>query len=367
MKIQIGNKIDFRRILSHAIFWLGCYVFFALISVQYGNFSTVLYHNLFAIPFDMFVVYFTIYFLIPKYLNSGKYWQFSIFFLFIALFMIYTQTIIVFKYIIKEPADLPILLSFEQIKTLFMLHFTLYYNFSIYALAVVIKLIKISYQRKIMEKDLEKKQIETELKLKKAELQLLKAQLHPHFLFNTLNNLYGLTIAKSDKAPDIVIKISELLDYMLYECNSNNARLINELKYLKNYIELEKIRYKNKLKVDYQESGITENHTIAPLILLPFMENCFKHGVSKQLNDSWININATVANESLDFSLSNSKVKLDNKNNENSKGIGIENVKRRLELLYKDNYNLEIQDLNDRFIVKLKLKLAQFENKVHYS
>ena len=256
MKMQIENKIDLKRILLHVLCWIGCYVFFASISVQYGDLSTILYYNLCAILFDVFVVYITIYFLIPRYLNPGKHWQFAIFLLFIAFFMIYVQTIIIFKYIIKEHSGLPILLSFEQIKTSFIQHFTLYYHFSMYAFVFVIKLIKISCKHKILEKDFERKQTETELKLKKTERQLLKTQIHPHFSFNTLNNLCGLTINKPDKTPDIVIKISELLDYMIYACNSNSIKPVNKTNYLKNYIELEKIRYKNKLKIAQLENKV---------------------------------------------------------------------------------------------------------------
>jgi LytS/YehU family sensor histidine kinase len=246
--------------------------------------------------------------------------------------------------------------SFQSIFRVFLI------NFTVYSTAVAIKITKIYYNKKIETASVKFKQAETLIKLKDAEIQLLKAQLHPHFLFNTLNNLYGLTIAKSDKAPDIVIRISELLDYMLYECNSNTAKLVNEIKYLRNYIELEKIRYKNKLKIEYSENGISEKHLIAPLLLLPFLENSFKHGVSKQLKESCIKIDIQVKSNILLFEITNSKAGTTKNNLNTSKGIGITNVKKRLELLYKNHYKLELKDQKVQYSVKLELELINLNS-----
>ncbi len=128
---------------------------------------------------------------------------------------------------------------------------------------------------------LEKNALTTELKLKEAELKLLKAQIHPHFLFNTLNNLYGLTLEKSDEAPDLVLRLSDILDYILYRCDEKYVPLTEEINMIKNYLEIEKIRYSEKLSLETNFPDKTSAFKIAPLILLPFIENAFKHGVSK--------------------------------------------------------------------------------------
>jgi len=360
MKLISLHKINYKRIGLHLLYWLTFILYFTYTNIEAPiSFWVNAKFFIYQLPFDLIVIYTTLYYLIPKFFESEKYILFIVTFLLLCFTMLTLQRVYFYELIIPDVVEENnyYYWSFKEIFYVFK------DNLFIYMLPIFYKITNNWYKKKLNISESEKNLLETELKLNKAELKLLKSQIHPHFLFNTLNNLYGLTIAKSDNAPDMVIKISELLDYMLYDCNSNSAKLVNELKYLKNYIELEKIRYRNKITVDYTDSGINEKQQIAPLLLLPFLENSFKHGVNKQLSDSWIKVSINVIDSRLEFNISNSKINIGNSGIGKTKGIGIENVRKRLDLLYKDNYNLEIQDLEDQFRVKLELNLINLEDK----
>lgn len=210
---------------------------------------------------------------------------------------------------------------------------------------------------------LEKQQLETNLKLKESELKLLRAQIHPHFLFNTLNNLYGLTLEKSDLAPELVLKLSALMDYMLYECNHPKVSLANELKHLQNYLEIERIRYGDKLQLDFRQKGETEKLEIAPMLLLAFFENAFKHGVSKSIQKPFVSISVKIQQEHFKLTIKNSRNPNDARQETYTQGIGLSNVRKRLELIYPNAYQLDINPKENTFEVTLELKLNDASNK----
>jgi len=185
----------------------------------------------------------------------------------------------------------------------------------------------------------------------------LKAQIHPHFLFNTLNNLYGLTLEKSDEAPDLVLKLSEILDYILYRCDAKRVLLSEELYNLKNYIEIEKIRYSNKLSLNVHFVEDKAGLKITPLIILPFVENAFKHGVSNYPGMAFVKIEMVLIGQSFIFKIKNSKNPDEVKNGNHTKGIGLENVKKRLAFLYPQKHILSINQSDDTFSVNLTLEL----------
>ncbi len=189
----------------------------------------------------------------------------------------------------------------------------------------------------------------------KAELNFLKAQVHPHFLFNTLNNLYALTLIKSDKTPDIVLKLSDLLDYMIYKSNDEFVPLAKELEIVESYIELEKMRYNERLDLTYNVIGETNGHEIAPLILLPFIENCFKHGASKDRVKPVVKIELNIESEYLHLKALNSVPLEKNKADNDKEGIGLNNVKRRLELIYPRKHELKIRSEDKIFSIDLKI------------
>jgi hypothetical protein len=188
-----------------------------------------------------------------------------------------------------------------------------------------------------------------------AELKLLKAQVHPHFLFNTLNNIYAFSLERSGKTPELILKLSSLLSYMLYDCKTEEVRLEKEVETMRNYIGLEKERYGNKIEISWNIEGAIEDKFIAPLMLIPFLENAFKHGTSEQIEKSWLSVDISVKQNTLRCKIANSK-------NEyvayNSNGIGINNVKKRLELIYPENHELKINDEGNFFVVSLLINLT---------
>ena len=196
----------------------------------------------------------------------------------------------------------------------------------------------------------------------KAELQLLKAQVHPHFLFNTLNNIYYFSLSGSPKAPEMINNLSGLLHYILNECNQPLVPLQKEINMLRDYMALEKIRYgEMNMTLEIQEEG--SGKLIAPLLLIPFVENSFKHGTSKMLAHPWVKLQMTIENNTLHFSVSNSRPP--EAETQLKKGnIGLKNVKKRLELLYPGTHELNIVSKPESFFVYLKVPLQETKDYV---
>jgi two-component system, LytTR family, sensor kinase len=186
-----------------------------------------------------------------------------------------------------------------------------------------------------------------------AEQAFLKNQLNPHFLFNTLNNIYSLTLTQNPKAPEAVLKLSELMRYMLYESNEEKVSLQTEVKYLHNYIELQKIRYSGDSLVDFQAIGDFHSQKIAPLLLIAFVENAFKHGeINKR--DSPLKISLLLNQNNLNFVIENYKKE---QNKDSTGGIGLENVNRRLNLIYPNQHSLTIEENDKTYTCELNLIL----------
>jgi len=188
------------------------------------------------------------------------------------------------------------------------------------------------------------------------ESSFLKSQVNPHFLFNTLNNIYALSLKKSAQTEVVIERLESLLHYMLYECKSDLVPLENEFKFTNSYIALEKLRHKEEeCKVTVEISGDTAHKKIAPLLLINFLENAFKHGTKSSFGKSWINMKVEVNEHSVHFQLQNSKPFRPSGQaiTEYKGGIGIKNVKRRLEILYPNQHRLSINNLKDRFEIDL--------------
>jgi hypothetical protein len=216
-------------------------------------------------------------------------------------------------------------------------------------LALMIKLIKRWWKKAKETEQLAKEKV-------KAELQLLKSQVHPHFLFNTLNNIYYFTISGSAKAPEMIKKLTDLLDYIMHECNRPLVPLDKEIKMLQDYMALEKIRYGEQMNMSATFPDDCKNKMIAPLLLIPFVENSFKHGASKVLTSAFINLNIKIDDDALSFSLTNNKPSA-NEPTATRGNLGLKNVKKRLELLYPDDHYLKITEQPDFFTIDLKILL----------
>jgi len=219
------------------------------------------------------------------------------------------------------------------------------------------RLLVYNYTQIDKNKTLENKILETQLQIKKQELQNLKSQIHPHFLFNTLNTIYGLALKQSPLTPGTILKLSNLLDYILYQVNKPLVSLKDEILHLKEYIDLETIRFQDTLIVSFRSSPISKEILVAPMLLVPFLENAFKHGnIIKAF--LIIDIDIKLQNNILEFSIINSAF---NKS-ENKNGIGLINIRKRLNLHYSDNYQLSVTYKDNQYIVNLKINLQDKKN-----
>lgn len=185
------------------------------------------------------------------------------------------------------------------------------------------------------------------------ELQFLKSQLNPHFLFNSLNNIYSLAYQKSDKTADAILKLSEIMRYMIYESNDSWVALSKEIDYVQSYIELQKLRFKDGAAVELTLNGEIDNQQVVPLILISFVENAFKHGVANDPNDP-IRINIIANQKILHFSVTNKKNQY---NKDVMGGVGLNNVERRLQLLYPERYKLNIVNSATHYTTELMLDI----------
>lgn len=191
-----------------------------------------------------------------------------------------------------------------------------------------------------------------------AELSALKAQLHPHFLFNALNNLYALSLNNAPKTPEVILGLSNILRYVIYECAVDFVSLARDVEILKDYIQLEQLRYEERLDLNLDIDRDLQHWQIAPLLLLPLVENAFKHGVSETVDRPWINIELRVLNGILHVKISNSKP--DDTADTNQQGkIGLSNVQNRLSMLYPEKHSMKWFDEADCFILELKITLIK--------
>ncbi|HTE25401.1 sensor histidine kinase [Flavitalea sp.] len=318
-----------RKVVYHTAFWLIYFVGYFVVIVYglYGVTDGWFYiQSLPFILFDLVMVYVNFYILIPKYLATGRYFSYG---LLLLLIMVITAALNITGRSIYANAGYEIFaaLPFSFASALA----TIAERFYLIGLTTSIKITKDWLLGRQMIKDKEKQFLET-------ELNFLKSQIQPHFFFNTLNNLYSLTLQKSDKAPEVVLKLSELMSYMLYESNTPTVGLAEEINYLRNYIDLEKLRFGNRLVIEFEVCGDPAGLRIPPLLLILFVENSFKHGVRNNIGKTEIKACLKIESGFISFRIENPVSVSDAPS---SGGIGLKNVKRRLELLYGDKYKLD--------------------------
>lgn len=335
------------RVLLHLLFWCAVLLFFTyFFGAGNDNFNNTLLYSLFLMPVTIATTYVSIYKLIPDYLVTKRYGLF-------ALYSIYTFIISGYLIMVSIFFSLIYIANFDYEDMNPITRNILLVTTGVYLVVVIVsafKLLKLNLKQAENTKKLETKILETQLKLKEQELNYLKMQIHPHFLFNTLNTMYGFALKKADETPEMILKLSNLLDYLLYQVDKPFVLLTDEINHIKDYIELEKMRFNNSLDVTFHSENILENTKVAPMLLLPFIENSFKHGHLKQ-GVLTIKIVLSCSTEQVFFSIENTHSITE----DNSKGIGLENIMKRLELLYKNKYNLQIDDSDNLFKVQLKL------------
>jgi two-component system LytT family sensor kinase len=305
--------------------------------------------NLAFLPGVIIITHLAIDFVLPRFYFSNRFFLFSIILILIVLLYpvipYLIRTYIVEPFIYNDPNDYVLYNYFAAM---------LIFVFGMAPLAGF----KISghlREKALLQQNIEHDRLESELKLKEAELKILKSQIHPHFLFNTLNNLYSLSLEKSDKAPDLIIRLADMLSYIIYDCNSDRVQLTKEIDFLNSFIELQKVRY-DSCDIQFNISGELNKLQIAPMILHTFVDNSFKHGPDKDSGSPWIRISLAMSSGLLFFTVVNSTVKYENSNSKTS-GIGISNAKKRLELIYPEKHDLVINHSGNTYSVFLKIQL----------
>jgi sensor histidine kinase YesM len=360
------------RIYRHLLFWGFWGFWFGLVREFNPKFLKDTGHlpNIFQSMAEAFllllpqaiVVYPFLYFILPRYVFTGKYIKASFWVIILLIITICVSA----SLLIYIPWHKVIWISsqaaiFQGAST--SLKYMLAYlsamqgALTAVALAASFKMFKYYYVKNLRTLQLQKENTA-------AQMQLLTAQVHPHFLFNTLNNIYSQTQLESPRGSKMIMGLSDMLRYILYEGQKNLVQLNQELSMISEYINLEKIRYGNKLDVHVLIPDKTENLFIAPLLLLPFVENCFKHGTSKVLQRPWINLTVELRDAILVMKLMNGKVP-EIVREQSKDGIGINNVRQRLELLYPGKYDLHIREEAEVYVVDLRVELIKGEPLQH--
>ena len=344
----------------HFFFWLVVLLYhFARISMMFpvinkNSFLSLLELTIFwGLILNIFFSYSIVYYLIPKYFKKKKYWQFAVGIVLVFLimqFLLQVNSLVI--------SGTPVTKAIGYYKGMELLSFArpgLIRSFGnpplIFGLFLSLKTLKGWHLEQVKSETLAKENAN-------AELQLLKAQVHPHFLFNTLNNIYSFSLNKSPQAGTLVQKLSGMLDYMIHDCEEKFVPLEKELGLIQDYMGLEKVRYGKRLDMQVEIHGDFENNVIAPLLMIPFVENSFKHGTSQMLQHPWIKLEITTVKDQLFFKLSNSKPSLFHVNKQN-KGIGLINVKKRLQLLYPGKHQLDVTETEDMFTVNMQILLGE--------
>ncbi len=336
-----------KRVSRHILFWLLLLAILTFLEVQINvlPIGFAIGNEFIRIAFYALLIYCNIYFLIPRYLNERKLLLYGAF-LVILILLVTPLMVTVFYWNARAYPELQAQVL-EQKAGYYLLNFIITSTFTI---------VKIISDWVRSERETRKIRTET----MQSELRFLKSQINPHFLFNTLNSLYALTIKKSDLAPEIVLRLADMMRYMLYECNEKWVPLQREITYIENYLELEKLRHGNRADVLLEVEGEILNQRIAPLMFIPFLENSFKHGLSRVLTKGYVEIHLAVKGNQIHFSIANSKPEqLPIPEGRRFGGIGLSNVRKRLDLLYPGNYSLSIENEPLVFRVILTINLLE--------
>lgn len=347
--IIIFTKSRF-RIIWHVLFWLLVLIFYTFyFGHQKGYYWLTFQFVIFLLPVAIATAYLFNYYLIPNFLFQKKIKTFILLSIYAVIGSFYMISLIIFPFFIISKSDV----NFAVLDKSFLdIYFLLVGLYMAILFAILIKLLKSSYEKQNLHLQLLKEKTE-------AELEMLRSQINPHFLFNTLNNIYTLSMKKSELTPEVVLKLSEMLDYLLYECNATKVKLKSEIKLIENYLYLQQIRFGDRLKIHFKKDNLSRDQQIAPMLLLPFIENSFKHGVGKHRLDAWIEIELSSRSNNIIFKVKNSQSKSDTSTKAStSGGIGLSNVKKRLRLIYPQKHDLNIENIEKEYNVQLKLNVA---------
>ncbi len=346
---RVGLKEKIEQIFEkdrnlHLLFWVLLSIFLLVLDRSDSPFFIKVTRSLISTGFFAAIVYVNWKLLIPKFLKKRNW-------------VMYLISLILLSILVTPPQVLALFLLYDDypsIQQLFFQKQNILFFQSIF-IGVSSAAFKITQDWLGHERD------SKELKSQNlaSELNFLKSQINPHFLFNTLNNLYALSLKKSDQAPETVLMLSEMMRYMLYECNVERVYLKKEINYIKNYLELEKIRLGDDFDIHFQVEGEANELQIAPLMFIPFIENSFKHGMNTLLTNGYVHIKLKIEDSNVTMNITNKKGAEISQSlkGKQSGGIGLINIKRRLKLIYPKKHKLLFEETNDAYTVEINIQL----------
>jgi sensor histidine kinase YesM len=337
-----------QKVLLHVAFW-AMYASYFFYSISYGRRGEPDWNNitpdfLFHISSLMVISYINYFYFLPRLLKNGNISEYLL--TYIPVFLVLTYFFLLGKQYLQDGFT-------HQDKWMYSLRFGLYLFVSAFFVTAFIGLIKFVedyFELEARSRELENRQLT-------SELRFLKAQVNPHFLFNTLNNLYYLAVNKSDQTPEVIAKLSGMMRYMIHESNAEKVPLNKEVEYMENYLDLEKLRLNEEVPITFEVEGNITGARISPLILIAFLENAFKHGIGSATGNSWITVSLRVEEGTLHYKVVNSVVSQADKTVREASGLGLANVRRRLDLSYPGKYELDVTEDTERYRVHLKIDL----------
>lgn len=345
--IELINTAFYRKAseykLHHIVFWFGYLLFWILFFSNGIGLRPAIVNSTVIVVIQFAASYFNLYFLFPKLLKQKHYLSYVFSVMLTVALSCFLLAIAFFSLDTISPSSKPDIWTRD-----FFITNSISVSYTL-AITMSLKLVKQWYERERQTKHLEKLNMETELKY-------LKTQINPHFLFNALNGLYALSLKKSDDAPEMVLKLADILRYVLYEGGSRWVPLEKEVNYIQSFLDLEKLRHGDRLRVEFNTEGNLGTLNVAPMLFLTFIENSFKHGISSTAEGGFVQVNIRAGQDEIFFSIRNSKpVESSRGINGDSGGIGLTNVKKRLHLLYPNQHELKIRDDEGTYLVELKL------------
>lgn len=329
--------------LGHLLFWV---LFGGIMLIVFngfvGGYLNALAPTLVNLTGLIILTYVHLWYVLPRFFKKGNYLIYGV-----LVFILLLLTTL-FRFIIGW--EIVKILGWELAK-----EFTPNYFVGMMVTGLLIILITIPLR--LIENYFKKEELEQELKTQQleAELRFLKAQVNPHFLFNALNNIYSLSFTNSSQTPEMILKLSDMMSYMLYDCKTEKVKLTSEINYLHNFIALQQLKKDGELNIEFLTKGNVLNIQITPMLFIPFFENAFKHGNLEDTKNGWLKSEMKVDNGRLFFSIKNTTQREKTKSEKG--GVGLGNVRARLNLLYPERHNLKIEKKGNVFNVELEIQL----------
>ena len=353
------NKMIVNIKVLHIIAWISYFIILLVFFSSTFNIGSALTQSTYTILIHIILFYFNSEILVPKLLDNKKYLIYAVSILLLIIVAIgiihflQTHFTILDQRMIRRRSLPPNFIGRDKsVNEFAFLLRSIFRNFSTIFAILLLSTVSKLLMNKIKT---EQKSINIENEHLLSEMKFLKSQINPHFLFNSLNNIYSLVQSKEDIAPDMLLKLSRMLRYMLYECNDNFVTIDKEIQYINNYIALQQLKTEYSQQIQFNFIEVDSSTKIPPLLLIPFVENSFKHSNIEDINNGQVNIELSSTKTSIKFEIFNTipEIKI---TKDKTGGIGLENVKRRLELYYSDKYDLDISKINNKFVVKLNIE-----------